>query len=722
MADCSVSTSNALKTLVQHSTSQAGPSYAQRPVQGARMDARMNGNGMRENQNSSSQAAFFGQKPQLRPQHSQPVPFDLSLMRTNLPMAQPHSDWADAFLQTPQIEHQNMPYSVNEFMASNIATQSRSIHAHKTDQLPQMVQFRQNQAMPRFAPASTFNPMYERPQPLAMQSVKTANDLLFDQAFEEAAANATSVSSLPVETLKQTENTLVDIQGPDADTLLQKTAAHLIETVDGATNPKFANSKFLEFMKAIRDGEVGIEGNQVVEKSGGESSSAKQAPLSVSDAWVKEVGGLQGSSGFYMNDDEMFGLSEEQQRPLEWATDFTASTADAVTDENQFLGDGGETMMEEAFREFYNETGTGPAAQRLTSLPPGLLGARDREWEELTQKWRENEAQYEQGLRAGPQPRVQQRFSMDLSDSYDFIPANPYILKPIEKLRDLSTHRNLSESILSLEAAVQLDPSDATAWKNLGLRQQENENEVAAINALRKASELDPTLVDSWIALAVSYTNESLFSEAYKALGSWIQHNQQYSHLFSQKSSINNPHEFLTQVYLSAARQSSSRDLDAGIQMGLGVLFNISSEHEKAMDCFQACLRAQPDDYMLWNKLGATLANSKNATKALEAYDRALQLNPDFLRARYNVAIALIQLGSYTDAAEHLVSVLEAQERNVADIVGEDSSFDEEKLWQLHSLSSGSTWNTLSMIMDRYLNRPDLARAADQKDLSAFRK
>ncbi|KAI8824687.1 hypothetical protein BJ741DRAFT_633196 [Chytriomyces cf. hyalinus JEL632] len=677
MADCSVSNSNALKTLVQHSTSQAGPSYAQRPVQGARMDARMNGNGMRENQNST-QAAFFGQTSQLlRPQHSQPAPFDLSLMRTNLPMAQPHSDWADAFLQTPQMEHQNTPYSVNEFIASNMATQSRSIHAHKTEQLPQMAQFRQNQTIPRFAPASNFNPMYERPQPQASDRNTETNRKPPCRYSRPRCRRAAS---------------------------------------------KNCSAFNRNGRRRIRDGEVGIEGNQVVEKSGGESSAAKQAPLSVSDAWVKEVGGLQGSSGFYMNDDEMFGLSEEQQQPLEWATDFTASTADAVTDENQFLGDGGETMMEEAFREFYNETGTGPAAQRLTSLPPGLLGARDREWEELTQKWRENEAQYEQGLRAGPQPRVQQRFSMDLSHSYDFIPANPYILKPIEKLRDLSTHRNLSESILSLEAAVQLDPSDATAWKNLGLRQQENENEVAAINALRKASELDPTLVDSWIALAVSYTNENLFSEAYKALESWIQHNQQYSHLFSQKSGINNPHEVLTQVYLSAARQSSSRDLDAGIQMGLGVLFNISSEHEKAMDCFQACLRAQPDDYMLWNKLGATLANSKNATKALEAYDRALQLNPDFLRARYNVAIALIQLGSYTDAAEHLVSVLEAQERNVAGIVGEDSSFDEEKLWQLHSLSSGSTWNTLSMIMDRYLNRPDLARAADQKDLSAFRK
>ncbi|ORY53668.1 TPR-like protein, partial [Rhizoclosmatium globosum] len=257
---------------------------------------------------------------------------------------------------------------------------------------------------------------------------------------------------------------------------------------------------------------------------------------------------------------------------------------------------------------------------------------------------------------------------------------------------------------LSLEAAVQIDPMDATSWKNLGLRQQENENEGAAINALRKAIELDPTLLDSHIALAVSYTNESMFSEAYKALEGWLANNPQYSHLLSQQPATNfNHHEHLTATFLAAARLSSATSFDAGPQMALGVLFNISGDHAKAMDCFQSCLASHPQDYQLWNKLGATLANSKDPSRALEAYTRALQLNPDFLRARYNVAIAYLQLGKYADAVRHLVAILECQEMN------------------MHSMASGSTWNTLWMVMDRYLNRPDLAKAADEKNLNVFR-
>jgi tetratricopeptide (TPR) repeat protein len=49
-------------------------------------------------------------------------------------------------------------------------------------------------------------------------------------------------------------------------------------------------------------------------------------------------------------------------------------------------------------------------------------------------------------------------------------------------------------------------------------------------------------------------------------------------------------------------------------------------------------------DWLLWNRVGATFANGGQAAQALEYYARALQLNPLYIRARYNMGTALATL------------------------------------------------------------------------------
>lgn len=47
---------------------------------------------------------------------------------------------------------------------------------------------------------------------------------------------------------------------------------------------------------------------------------------------------------------------------------------------------------------------------------------------------------------------------------------------------------------------------------------------------------------------------------------------------------------------------------------------------------------------MLYNRVGATLANSGNAQDALGYYYRALELNPSYIRARFNLGISCVNL------------------------------------------------------------------------------
>ena len=241
---------------------------------------------------------------------------------------------------------------------------------------------------------------------------------------------------------------------------------------------------------------------------------------------------------------------------------------------------------------------------------------------------------------------------------YKFEANNPFLSHPdplAEGIRIVEQGSGtLSEAALAFEAAAQRHPARSEVWMRLGHVQAENEKEGPAIAALQRSVQENPDNLPALMvgligfsdvkknkktnkinqqSLAISYTNEGQELQAYASLERWIR--SKYPSVANANlettatsTSFLSPQEFhdrCTKIFLDAVHAGPTaaaadavergglgvvEGIDPDVQVGLGVLFYINRDFDKAIDCFHSALTAKPTDYILWNRLGATLANS----------------------------------------------------------------------------------------------------------------
>ncbi|KLO09238.1 TPR-like protein [Schizopora paradoxa] len=485
---------------------------------------------------------------------------------------------------------------------------------------------------------------------------------------------------------------------------LAKTAGLLVDIVRDEQNPKFKNSQFLSFMRKVRDGEVVVDGNDMVERSEG------FIPADVKGKGKERAPGPMSSTGSGMVFDPSTSsapLNSQQTRMRKKSVHFDQDQRPEglIADQEDEI-DAYFRRDNDSYIEYWNnqerQTGQQSADQ-------------EKAWGAMQDSWDSFEA-----TTWGVKP----------IDAYQFQPHNPYLHPAASNSRtrhhSLHSEAGFYESVLELEAAVQRDPQSASAWFDLGVKQQENEREPNAILALKRALELEPTHLPAWLALAISYTNENDRSAADNAIEQWVRRNPKYETVvkafFAATGALNQDvnldagtshlrhHSELVDCLMSMARDGAQRgEVDADVQIALAVLLNTSEDFVKAQDCFKAALSVRPEDWQLYNRVGATLANSGSAEEALQYYYRALELNPVYIRARFNLGISCINMRKYEEAAHHILDALMLQDSD-GSVHGPDDK---------RGITSTALWDSLKTTC-LHLQRVDLASLCDRKDLDGF--
>lgn len=493
-----------------------------------------------------------------------------------------------------------------------------------------------------------------------------------------------------------------------AEDELRQTANELVSKVD---DPKLQNTEFLRFIRQIGEGTVTVESKtdkQLTDKA--QAENAQNWASNLNQFLMKTGGGSLPLEPPEVNQkiDKVKAKQAEQ-----WARVVRQ-------------------VSEESAEAWVDEFATsGPDFQQAKAAVESDVDF----WEKLQQEWEE------MAKRDAESHPWLSDFDQLLSTSYDkgyqFEEENPYLSHPdplSEGLKRMEAG-DIPGAVRFFESAVQKEPDNQLAWQYLGTCQAENEQEFAAISALRRCIELKNDNLTALMALAVSFTNESLHRQACETLRDWLKHNPKYHSVWEQSERERSkdgskerekdrerfgsllPESLFTDVqsmYLQAANVDPTQ-VDPQLQCGLGVLFNLSGEYDKAVDCFSAALSVTPQDYLLWNKLGATLANGSRSEEAVAAYRRALELQPGFIRSRYNLGISCVNLGAHREAVEHFLEALSLQRQAIED----GARAPRGPGGAAATMMSDNIWSTLRMALSM-MGESSLYAAADRRDLDTL--
>lgn len=511
------------------------------------------------------------------------------------------------------------------------------------------------------------------------------------------------------------------------------------QSASPAFSPSFSPDEFAKFQHA----------NRSVAQRSSPAPTAQSMSVSTYQRPVMGGGMYSPMSMGMMQQPGMYGGMPmySQQTPMETtdvkgkgkAVEAEESTHELQTRfEEQFKlhdeQDGGQALeaelnrMDDGFVE--SETGMGDFESIWKGIQNGEAAMRSMPDDDLDIKWGDGLESWNPGSRGmSVDPPIEDYLYEE--DNFFKDQSNPFE----EGVRIMDEGGNLSLAALAFEAAVQKDPDHAEAWARLGAAQSQNEKEDAALRAYQRVLQLDASNLDALMGLAVSYTNEGYDSTAYRTLERWL--SVKYPQVISADK-LSDPaemgftdradlHAKVTNLFVEAAQYAPDGEhMDPDVQVGLGVLFYGSEEFDKAVDCFQAALASSElgianqrnQLHLLWNRLGATLANSGKSEEAIAAYEKALALRPNFVRARYNLGVSCMNIGCYEQAAGHLLAALDMHKtvekagrekaRELLSGVGDGSDVSEEHLDRMTTQNRSTTlYDTLRRVFT-LMSRRDL--------------
>jgi Flp pilus assembly protein TadD len=178
---------------------------------------------------------------------------------------------------------------------------------------------------------------------------------------------------------------------------------------------------------------------------------------------------------------------------------------------------------------------------------------------------------------------------------------------------DFYRRAKFEDAVQSYRRCLELDPSDADAFNNLGAALADLRQLEEAITCYQTALLLRPEFGDAQYNLGNAFAELRRYDEA-------------------------------DACYREALRLKPA--FGSGF-INRGNLCRRRGQLADAADCYREAIKLEPSSHLAWNNLGLTLADSGQFQDALAHYTEALRLVPDYPEAHRNQSLTLLLIGEW---------------------------------------------------------------------------
>jgi tetratricopeptide (TPR) repeat protein len=228
-----------------------------------------------------------------------------------------------------------------------------------------------------------------------------------------------------------------------------------------------------------------------------------------------------------------------------------------------------------------------------------------------------------------------------------------------EKGQSLADEKKYEDALEAYKKAIELNPTYAEALFQAGWCYNDLEKYTQAIEVLKKAVAAKKSYAFAWQELGFAYKKIENYPEALKCINTAITLKSDYSLAYQQLGSINEYLKKPDEAIAAYKKCYLNDDKNADACYNIGYIYNEKEKYEMALDWLKKSLEIDPnaDTY---NEMGYAYYKQKKNNEAIKAFENSIQLAPtksnayrgiaDVYRSNFSPAKTTEAIENYTKA------------------------------------------------------------------------